>query len=190
MFPTTHWPVPETNATDGFVVSSRYILVFRPIKSHYYSKSYVMATEKSKKRVWTSVKKGSGPLNIHIYFIVGLKYDGWYDPYWMKNHNMSQPPEIQQSTMKPWKKGRVQKGKSDLLVGCCVEGVRRPWMRSVCCSGDDMRRFLLHSALSLLLFAFLVGNRRAIREPQQYWSYDGHWKSIICAWFIPEATIN
>jgi hypothetical protein len=57
--------------------------------------------------------------------------------------------------MKPWKKGRNQKGKSDLLVGCCVEGVRRPWMQLVCCSGDDSRHFPLPSAMSLLLFAFL-----------------------------------
>jgi hypothetical protein len=41
--------------------------------------------------------------------------------------------------MKPWKKGRNQKGKSDLLVGCRVEGVRRPWMWLVCCLGDDIR---------------------------------------------------
>jgi hypothetical protein len=81
-------------------------------------------------------------------------------PTELKNHNRSQPPEIQQSTMKPWKKLRNQKGKSDLLVGCCVQGVRRPWIQLVCCSGDDIRCFPLSS---LLVFAFLVGDRRAIQ---------------------------
>jgi hypothetical protein len=34
-----------------------------------------------------------------------------------------------------------------------------------------------------------VGDQRAIKGPQ-YWLYDGHRKSIICTWFVAEATIN